>query len=290
MELRIEFTDKEITPWGGVSLLKRMLDKIGFEKILSDLGLPEPGSNRGYSASQLVLSFIVSVWCGANRFLHTEVTRQDAVIQNIFGWKRMAGHLSFERFFSKFSKARNQRVFTGIYQWFFGQLKFDNYTLDVDSSILTRYGFQEGATKGYNPSKPGRLSHHPILAFIGSVRMIANCWLRPGDSHTASNLFAFLQDTFEKLKGKTIGLLRADSGFYSKEIFKWLEERSINYIIAARMYGPIQRLIASQKVWLKLGDGIEIAEGCYQSPLWDKPRRIIMTRCFFRLKTAHFSA
>jgi len=278
MDLKIEFTDKEITPWGGVSLLKRMLDKIEFEKVLSELDLPKPGSNRGYSPIQLVLSFIVSVWCGANRFLHTEVTRQDAVIRKLFGWKTMAGHLSFERFFGKFSKARNQRVFTGIYQWLFSQLKFDNYTLDVDSSVLTRYGLQEGATKGYNPTKRGRSSHHPIIAFMGSLRLVANCWLRPGDSHTASNLFSFLQDTFEKLKGKTIGLLRADSGFYNKEVFNWLEEKSINYIIAARMYAPIQHLIASHKVWIRLDDGIEIGEANYKSPLWEKSRRLIIIR------------
>lgn len=278
MKIKIEFTDKEITPWGGIVLLKRMLDKIGFERVLSDIDLPQPGSNSGYSPKQLVISFIVSVWCGANRFLHTEVTRQDEVIKNIFGWKKMAGHLSFERFFGKFSKARNQRVFTEIYQWFFNQLKFDNYTLDVDSSVLTRYGVQQGATKGYNPSKPGRNSHHPIMAFIGSARMIANCWLRAGNAHTSSNLFSFLLDTFEKLKGKTIGLLRADSGFYDKEVFNWLEEKAINYIIAARMYSPIQRLISSQKVWLKLDEGIEIAENMYKSPLWKKSRRIIFTR------------
>jgi len=278
MNLKIDFTDKEITPWGGIVFLKRMLDKIEFAKILSELDIPKPGSNRGYSGTQLVISFIVSIWCGANKFFHTEVTRQDEVIKEIFGWKSMAGHLSFERFFCKFSKARNQRVFTDLYQWFFNQLKFDNYTLDVDSSVLTRYGSQEGATKGYNPSKPGRPSHHPIIAFVGSIRMIANCWLRPGNAYTSSNLFAFLQDTFDKLKGKTIGLLRADSGFYNNEIFNWLEEKSINYIIAARMYAPIQRLISSHKVWLKLGDGIEIADSIYKSPSWEKARRIIITR------------
>lgn len=278
MNLKIEFTDKEITPWGGIVLLKKMLDKIGFEKMLSEIDLPQPKSNRGYSSTQLLTSFITSIWCGANKFLHTEVTRQDEVIKNIFGWKRMAGHLSFERFFGKFSKARNQRVFTGIYQWFFNNLKFDNYTLDVDSSVLTRYGSQEGASKGYNPTKRGRPSHHPIIAFIGSLRMVANCWLREGKVHTASNLFSFLEDTFDKLKGKTIGLLRADSGFYDKSVFEWLEEKSINYVIAARMYAPIQRMIASQKSWFRLDDGIEIGESMYTSPLWDKSRRIIMIR------------
>jgi hypothetical protein len=28
MNLKIEFTDKEITPWGGISLMRQMLNKL----------------------------------------------------------------------------------------------------------------------------------------------------------------------------------------------------------------------------------------------------------------------
>ncbi len=48
----------------------------------------------------------------------------------------------------------------------------DECTLDIDSSVFTRYGKQEGAQKGYNPRKPGRPSHHPLLAFVADVNMV----------------------------------------------------------------------------------------------------------------------
>ena len=136
----------------------------------------------------------------------------------------MAGHKSFQRYFSqrdkqKFTQAINQRVFTKLYQWFYEQISFDNYTLDLDSTIMTRYGEQQGVKKGYNPKKPGRKSHHPLMAFISDVRMVVNFWLRSGDSYTSNNFYGFLESTFERLKGKTIGLLRADNGFYDKKIF-----------------------------------------------------------------------
>jgi len=145
---------------------------------------------------------------------------------------------------------------------------------------MTRYGEQEGATKGYNPKKRGRKSHHPLMAFISECRMVANFWLRSGDSHTANNFYSFLEDTLSRLKGKTIGLLRADSGFYSKEIFDYLEKKTkpISYIIAARFYLPVKRAIASQKTWWKLDNGIDISETMYQSPQWEKPRRLVMIR------------
>ncbi len=277
-DYKIEFTDKEISPWSGLLLLIKMLDKMQFEEILGELSLPAQGSNRGYSPEQLIKQFMTSIWCGANKFEHTEVTRQDEVIRKFWGFRRMAGHKAFQRFFNKFNQAINQQVFTAWFKWFFSHLKFDNFTLDVDSSILTRYGNQQGAKKGYNPKKPGRNSHHPLMAFVAECRMVANFWLRSGDTHTANNIEAFLEDTFEKLSGKHIGLLRADSGFYDKKVFCYLENKNINYIIAARLYSPVQQAIYSQKTWMRITDGIEIAETMYQSPLWEEPRRMIMVR------------
>lgn len=278
MDFKIEFTNKELTPWSGILLLIKMLDKMQFDALLDSLPLPAQGSNRGYKPKQLIKQFMSSIWCGANRFEHTEVTRQDEVIRQFWGFRQMAGHKAFQRFFNKFNQSTNQEVFTAWFQWFFSSLKFNNFTLDVDSSIITRYGHQQGAKKGYNPKKPGRASHHPLMAFVAETKMIANFWLRSGDAHTANNMEAFLEDTFEKLKGKCIGLLRADSGFYDRKVFEYLEGKGISYIIAARLYAPIQQTIAKQNSWMQIADGIEIAEAMYQSPLWDRPRRMIMVR------------
>jgi hypothetical protein len=278
MDYKIEFTDKEITPWAGILMLKKMLDKMDFKSCLDVLDLPEQGSNRGYSSDQLIKQFMTSVWCGANKFEHTEVTRQDEVIRQFWGFERMAGHKSFQRFFNKFDLATNQKVFTPLYQWFFKNLQFNNLTLDVDSTIHTRYGTQQGAKKGYNPKKPGRLSQHPLMAFVAESKMVANFWLRSGDAYTSNNIEAFLDDTFEKLQGKKIGLFRADSGFYDKKVLSYLEDKRLNYIVAVRLYAPVQQLIASHKTWLRLSGGIEVAESVYPSPLWNKPRRMVMVR------------
>lgn len=280
LDLKIEYTNKEITAYGGIALLQKMMDKMSFIDFLKSTPLPQPGSNRGYDPVQIITQFIISIWCGANRYEHLEVTRFDGVIQRLFGWKKMAGHRAFARFFQKFSIETNTDVFGHFYKWFFDHLVFNNFTLDLDSSVVTRYGEQQGASVGYNPRKPGRKSHHPLMAFVADVEMVANFWLRSGDAHTANNFEAFLLQTLSHLQNKTIGLLRADSGFYSKKIFELLETQSqpISYIIACPMYITIQRTIQSQKVWMQLDKGIEIAETYYQSPTWDAPRRLIMVR------------
>ncbi len=88
--------------------------------------------------------------------------------------------------------------------------------------------------------------------------MTVNFWLRSGNAYTTNNFYNFLENTFERLESKTIGLLRADSGFYDKKIFEYLENRvkQVNYIIAAKFYRPLKLAIAREKTYLRLDDGI----------------------------------
>ena len=279
MEFDISYTNKEITPWGGMVFLKQMLQKIGFRKLVEDNpDLPVSGSNRGYNTSTIVEGFITSIWCGANRFLHTEVTRHDAALGKIFEWKNTPGQDTYKRFFSKFTQAANQKVSDYFYSWFFENITSDNFTLDIDSSVMTRYGGQEGAKKGYNPSKRGRASHHPLIAFIADVKLVANMWLRSGNTSSANNFLSFLEDTLSKLKNKTIGLIRLDSGFFQSDILDYLEEKVMNYVVAVKFSQPIQRLIHSSTNWIVLDTGIEICEQIYQSDSWKKTRRIVVVR------------
>jgi hypothetical protein len=280
MRTEIQFIDKEITSWGGVAILKKMIDRSGFSSFLECLPLPLQGSNRGYPPVQLFLQFMCGVWCGADRYAHLDISRLDHNLQRLFGWERMPEHKAFERYFRKFDMASSQKIFGSLYRWFFHNLKFDNFTLDIDSSVLTRYGDQSGAAKGYNRHKPGRKSHHPLLAFVADIEMVANFWLRSGDAYTANNFKAFLEETLYFLADRKIGLLRLDSGFYDKEIFEYLEtpESPIDYIVAVPMYATIQRKIATRRAWLKIDDGIEIMEFDYQAHDWKKNRRMIAVR------------
>ena len=44
MEFDLRFTDKEITAWGGMGLMKRMLDHLGFEPPLPLRGCRNPAA------------------------------------------------------------------------------------------------------------------------------------------------------------------------------------------------------------------------------------------------------
>ncbi|MBX2936836.1 MAG: transposase [Saprospiraceae bacterium] len=98
------------------------------------------------------------------------------------------------------------------------------------------------------------------MAFVSDVNLVANMWLRSGDTSSANNFLSFLEDTLQKLQHKTVGLIRLDSGFFQSDILDHLEARNTDYIIAAKFTHPIQCLIADHKAWIRLDDGIEICE------------------------------
>jgi hypothetical protein len=279
MNFDISFTNKEITPWGGMAFLSQMLNKIGFREVIDNCtDLPVSGSNRGYKTSIILESFITSIWCGANRFLHTEVTRHDPALGKIFDWNRTPGQDTYKRYFSKFTQTTNQNVSDYFYRWIFDNLHYNNFTLDIDSSVMTRYGEQDGAKKGYNPNKKGRASHHPLIAFIADVKLVANMWLRSGNTSSSNNFLSFLEDTLSKLNNKTISLVRLDSGFYQSDILDYLENKLMDYIVAVKFTQPIQREIHDIKNWIVLDTGIEICEQIYKSESWSKERRIVIVR------------
>ena len=95
---------------------------------------------------------------------------------------------------------------------------------------------------------------------------------------TSSNVKAFMEETFKQaLKGKPVGLVRADSGFYTEEILSYLEEESLNYVMAVRMYPNVKSAVWGLKKWIQLAPGIDLNEMNFQHEN-GKLRRYILVR------------
>ena len=153
VNLPIEFSNKPVTPFGGMSLIKRFVDSLGIRDKLRELPLPQGQSNRAYDPVHVVESFWLSIWTGASRFIHADWLRYDTVLQEIFGFERMPSQSTYSRFFGKFSDQRNTELFPERHCWMMEQVHLSQITLDLDSTVITRSGEQQGSAKGYNPMK-----------------------------------------------------------------------------------------------------------------------------------------
>ena len=108
--------------------------------------------------------------------------------------------------------------------------------------------------------------------------MVANFWLRPGNTSSSNNILEFLASTLRHLGNKTVGLLRADSGFFDDAVMNFLHDRKIAYIISARLTQPLQHAMVNQcKFWV-IAPGLEMGEISYQAAGWKQARRIVVVR------------
>lgn len=278
---QISFSNTDnVSAWGGLALWSQFLRGIGFRDQLSQWDLPQPKSNRGYNPNLIVEQFVTHVLCGANRLSHLNTLRLDKTVSKICDWPQMPEQKAFRRFFHRYqSCAQSTALMSKVYQWSTDCARIpDRVTLDVDSTALTRFGRQEGAEVGYNPRYRGRRSHHPLIAFLTEPNLILNFWLRPGNAHTANNIESFLDQTKSHLRGRKIGLFRADSGFLSSKVIDWCQKEGTDFIIAAKMTQVIQRILGNTTTWTDVTDGISIAESTYQADSWNQRYRIILIR------------
>src|SRR5206468_2515420 len=193
MILLQEYSEKQVSSWGGMQEMKMVLEKTGISKKIEELGLPEKKSNNSIEGISIIESFWVSVWIGCFRFSHTAVVRLDEVLRQIFGWHRVASGTTFGRFFKSFSQSRSHQFF-------------------ID----------------------------------------------------------FLEEKFVILKNKTVGLFRADSGFCSEQILKFIEGRNIAYVVCAKLYANLQREVYDIQKWVAIGEGIWISEILFKQGGWSK--------------------
>jgi hypothetical protein len=273
-----EFTDRQVTAWGGMRLFKAFLDRTGIRERLATAGLPQPGSNCGYDPVQVVESFWVSVWLGGVRFSHTALVRFDEALKAIFGWGRLPCVSTYTRFFKRFRRETVDGVLGTLTRWFFDQLPPQTFTVDLDSSVLTRYGRQEGSRVGYNPRKRGRPSHHPLMAFVADLRLVAHSWLRPGNTGSGNGATVFLAETRGILGKHRIGLLRADAGFFDGTFLSAVEQQGVSYITAVRLNRRLTETIQGLRGWGTVDDGIDCGAFAYQAGTWSQPRRVVVIR------------
>jgi hypothetical protein len=146
--------------------------------------------------------------------------------------------------------------------------------------VLIRYGNQQGAKRGYNPTKRGRPSHHPLLAFLGAGYVI-NVWNRSGDTGTGQGAVKFFRQTLMVLVDSFhVTRVLCDSGFYEIGFIGYLESNRFTYIISVPISHTIQREIFQVTQWHTVSKGVEVGEFVFQhrDHKWTKPRRYVVVR------------
>jgi len=123
-------------------------------------------------------SFILTALADGRRFSHIERMREDPTIPEIFGLEAVVSSDTVRRFFQSVDPSLGAEWIARNAKPLWRALP-EVVILDWDSTVQPKYGHQEGARVGYNPSKPGRRSFHPLLAVVARTRMCPVYRFRP---------------------------------------------------------------------------------------------------------------
>jgi Transposase DDE domain group 1 len=281
--IQIGFTDQRISAHAGLSAFGSFLHWHNFASVLKRW-LPGRSSPNATPAPDLALGFMTGVLAGAKKLTQVAHLRQDPLLPELLGIKRIGSQSAYSRFFPSFKSApANSQHFGGLWRWSLDRLRSrkEGYTLDVDSTqLLHEDGHQKEGVKTGHTCRGCKRAYHPLLAILAEPKLVAGFWLRPGNTRCDSNVLAFLQELLARVPHwLKIKLIRADSGFCYEPLLGLLESLCLPYIVVARMYGPVRSLIRNTTQWQATDlPGTEVAEVMHQEWGWTKPRRVILIR------------
>jgi hypothetical protein len=282
--ITIGFTDQQLSPHAGSALFWAWLRPLDWcRSLAAALPHPLPTSNHQILPLEKALAFMHGLLCDARKLTQVAYLRRDPLVPELLGIRRVASQSVLTRFFQGFTSAGgNLRCFRPLWHWGMNRLpsRKEGYTLDLDSTrLLHKDGRQEGVAGGY--TKQGiKPCLHPLLAMFADVRLVAQLWLRPGNTRCGNNVTAFFMDLWENLPSHIrLRGVRADSGFCLPELLALWEQLNLPYVVVARWNRPIQKIIRGDLLWTPTEvPGTEVAELEYQAMSWPQPRRLVLLR------------
>ena len=280
--LEISFTGKNLTHFGGVYLIALFLRRLQLKSILS-LALRVFQRNNHYSITESILALMYPSMLGIGRIETTHLLKHNGVFQYLVGIPAYPNPTTLRRFLQRISPEGLSKLRSVQSQLL--RLMLDKphpakkIILDMDSTVLVLYGKQELATVGYNPTKRGRPSYHPLLCFDGITKDCIHAELRSGDTYTSSGAIDLLDASFPKIPPSVKRVvIRADKGFYDHKIIEKIEQHpGVLFAIAAKLTSPVKRRVSSLR-YRTPTHGIETAEFLYQPIGWRKRYRFIVIR------------
>jgi hypothetical protein len=281
-QVQLRATAKPITPFGGLVSLIAFFERLGLAGRIGELMPFAYTSPNAIPPAQTLVAFIVSVVAGARRLAHTDWLRADKALHAMLGITRFPGTDTVRNFFSRFRQGHIEAFWRPLCKWLLAHswpVPAEGFSLDLDSTVFQRSGNQQGAKRGYNPSRPGRHSHHPLLAFLAEAPLVLHAWLRCGNTGSARGAAAFLAEAFTLMPSHwKLRTVRADSGFFENALLTFLESLGIPYIVVARLTQTVKRKAAGLGTWTAIDENYAWARFSLQLQGWSAPREFFAIR------------
>jgi hypothetical protein len=276
--IRISFTDQRLTAHGGMIVWSEFLHQKRFRHHLRQVLPHTPTSPNAYDPIDIGLGYMGGILTGADKLSRVAWLQSDPALPEVLGIESVCSQSTFSRFFDVFTQ-KTCNTLAGLHRQAVYSLpsRPEGETLDLDSwALLHEDGHQQGVEVGYS-ARGLKPCHRPLIAALAESKLVANYWLRRGDSACINGAAEFLRQTVASLPAHIrLGLVRGDAGFGHPTVQDQAEALGLKFIFVARLTQKVQRYCRHDDAqWQATGlDGVEAQEIALDRP----GRRLILIR------------
>ena len=185
------------------------------------------------------------LFIGFNRIWHFSYLRLDAMLCGFFQLSCLPVASTFWRYVN--SLGLNQanalvRLMALMRRraWQLCDLSYYRVCVDIDTTVETLFGNQQGGRKGHNTKNRGKKGYRPVLGFIEQSREYLVGSLRKGETITGKETAALIK----KIRGCLPEcvhdvLIRADGEFQSWKSIQACLDAKLDFIIANKRCNPV---------------------------------------------------
>ena len=294
--LHVKFDDTaRATVLGQLPFFVEFLQHTGlYERWVNACPLVYASPNAPRVENVLGTLFLASL-SGCRRYSHINGLRGDGVSPGILGMSKLVSDDSLSRALGAMDEARADAWIAEQLHHGCSPLLSTPWILDIDTTIKPLYGKQEGATKGYNPHKPGRPSHAYHSYLMSEQRLVLDVAVSPGHQMSSRHALPGLALVLERCAlspEHKPRMVRGDCGFGNEATLALVESHGIDYLFRLRQTANVKKLIARcffKDGWVNAGCGYEAFEANANTSAfapdstlklsgWSKSRRVVILR------------
>lgn len=281
--LTITWNHTGLTHFGGVYFFHEFIRVLQLRHFLAQQ-LSYPRRNSRYSVPQMILALVYPIILGLDRIETASFLRSNGTFQYLTGLPSFPDPQTLRRFLLQAPHGfweQLHRVNDRLLQKFIHVPEHRSRLIfDLDSTVVTVFGHQEGAEVGYNPRYRGKRSYNPLLCIEANSSYLWDTELRAGNTGTWDGSVELLDTCFANVPPDIREVrVRADAGFGFHPIFQALEARRAGYAVVARLTQAFRRLLPGLR-YEPVNRNWEMADFEHRSHGWPTARRFVVARRF----------
>lgn len=276
--VKSSFSSSNITKYSGLNTVAKYMNRQNIVKSISTSFPTEWHNATKFGVNQILMTITLASISGISRICKIAAFSGDGLVKALLKLDKGINENVISTTLKKLgqSGARKLQMFllSKNARWLH-ESGLESITLDADSTVKSVCGNQEGAKKGFNTTKKGAKSYHPLLVFVSEMKLLYHTWFRTGSAYTSNGIVDFLKEVKASLpKNITKVFFRADSGFFSGQLFDLLELYYWDYLVKVKLKN-LNKLLQSQ-TWIEVKGkrDVAICEFSYKAKGWSKPRML----------------